>query len=272
MTSNASAPIDLHYLDEGIGDPVLLLHGLGSRSSDWQLQLPFLRDAYRVIIPDLRGHGLSPKSPGPYSLGMMTADVVALLDKLDAGPVHVIGLSMGGMIGFQLAVDHPNRVRSLVAVNSTPDLVPRTSGERWQIRQRRWLARLAGPRQTGQFLARRLFPKPDQDLLRETLVAEWSQNDKAAYIASMDACVGWSVLADIGRIRCPVLVVSGDRDYLPLAAKRAYTDMIPGARLEIINDSGHATPVDQPEVFNQLMMKFLRQVDLAQPSAPQVDR
>jgi pimeloyl-ACP methyl ester carboxylesterase len=257
MNDETNGPVALQALDVGQGEPVLLLHGLGSRGGDWELQLPVLREQYRVIVPDLRGHGASPKPPGPYSLSAMAADVVALLGRLESGPVHVVGLSMGGMIGFQLAVDQPAWVRSLVAVNSTPDLVPRTAGERRQMVRRRLLARLAGPARTGRFLAPRLFPKPEQAAFREMLVREWATNDKAAYVAALEACLGWSVLADVGSIRCPVLVISGDRDYLPLDAKRAYTALIPGAELVIIADSGHATPIDQAEQFNDLLLSFL---------------
>lgn len=258
--AHLTAALPLHYGDSGQGEPVLLLHGLGSRGSDWLLQLQALRDRYRVIVPDLRGHGASPKPPGPYGLDTMAADVVALLAQLECGPVHVVGLSMGGMIGFQMAVDWPEWVRSLVVVNSTPDLVPRNAAERLQIARRRWLARLASPKQTGRFLARRLFPKPEQTALRAMLVREWSENDKAAYVAALEACVGWSVLARVGAICCPVLVISGDRDYLPLDAKETYTALIPGARLVVIADSGHATPIDQAEQFNTHLLAFLQQV------------
>ncbi|MEZ4519613.1 MAG: alpha/beta hydrolase [Chloroflexota bacterium] len=254
-------PVDLHYLDEGQGEPVLMLHGLGSQAADWQLQLPILSKSYRVIVPDVRGHGMSPKPPGPYTMTMMSADVLALLKRLDLDAVHVIGLSMGGMIGFQMAVDRPEIVRSLVVVNSTPDLVPRTLGQHLQAQQRLWLARLAQPRRTGEFLSRKLFPKPEQEPFREMLVTQWAANDKAAYMAAMEACIGWSVLPDVGNIRCPVLVVSGDRDYLPLEAKRMYTDMMPNARLEVVADSGHATPIDQAEIFNRLILEFLESVN-----------
>lgn len=257
MTMFSGDVIRLHYLDRGQGEPVLLLHGLGSRAEDWQLQIPVLAQRYWVIAPDLRGHGASPKPAGPYSMPLLAADVLALLDRLGLDSVHLIGLSMGGMVGFQLAIDRPEAIRSLVVVNSTPDLIPRTLAQQLQAWQRLWLARLAPPRQTGRFLAKRLFPKREQGPLRERLVTQWAENDHAAYVAAMEACIGWSVLADVGRICCPVLIVSGDRDYLPLEAKRSYATMIPGARLAIVEDSGHATPMDQPARFNELVLAFL---------------
>lgn len=260
MSTATAAPIALSYVDEGHGEPVLLLHGLGSRAADWQLQMPEFARSYRVIAPDLRGHGTSAKPAGPYSVAMMAADVEALLRRLELGPVHIVGLSMGGMIAFQFAVDKPECVRSMVIANSTPDMVPRTMRQRLQVAQRLTLARLTQPRQSGKFLSQRLFPKPEQEPLREKFVAEWSENDKDAYVAAMKALIGWSVLDRLQNIHCPVLVISGDRDYLPLDAKRTYTAMMPGARLEIVEDSGHATPIDQTEQFNRLVLAFLDEV------------
>lgn len=249
--------IELFYQERGAGQAVLLLHGLGSRSDDWELQLPVLAERYRVIAPDLRGHGRSGKPPGPYSVPMMAADVLGLMEALDVTAAHLVGLSMGGMIAFQLAVDHPERVLSLTIVNSGPALVARTLGEWLRVQQRLALARFSGPTRTAHFLSRRLFPKPEQEALRAQFIERWSANDPAAYLASMRALVGWSVLARVGDIRCPVLVISGDRDYTPADAKREYTARIPRAELVIIEDSGHATPIDQAERFNARLLEFL---------------
>ena len=257
MPTVRSNGIALTYDIAGVGEPLLLLHGLGSRSQDWLLQVPVFAERFQVITADMRGHGRSDKPSGPYSVPMMAADVVGLLDALAIPSVHIVGLSMGGMIAFQLALDYPERVRRLIVVNSTPALAPRTLAERLRVAQRLALARLFSPERTGRFLSRRLFPKPDQAPLREMLIAQWAENDPAAYRAAMRALVGWSVIDRVGELRCPTLVISGDRDYLPLDAKRAYTALIPGARLVVIEDSGHATPIDQPDQFNACVLEFL---------------
>lgn len=252
--------INLSYSDQGQGQPVLFLHGLGSRGEDWGFQVPIFATRYRVITADMRGHGESDKPPGPYSVSMMAADVAGLLDALDIDSAHIVGLSMGGMIAFQLVVERPERVRSLVIVNSGPALVPRDAGEWLRIQQRLMLARLFGPSQTGKFLSKRLFPKPEQEFLREQFIERWAMNDRHAYLAALRAIVGWSVTDRIAEICCPVLVISGDRDYTPLDAKRQYTARIPGARFLLIDDSGHATPIDQPDRFNDSLMSFLSSI------------
>ena len=257
MPTLRSNGIDLYYETAGQGEPLLLLHGLGSRSEDWQLQVPAFAQRYRVVAADMRGHGRTSKPPGPYSVPMMAADVLGLLDGLGLAAAHVVGLSMGGMIAFQMAVDQPERVRSLVIVNSGPELVARTFGERLRVWQRLALARLFPPARTAQFLGPRLFPKAEQAELREMFIAHWAQNDPRAYRAAMRALIGWSVLDRVGTLRCPTLIISGDRDYTPASYKERYTALIPDARLVVIEDSGHATPIDQAERFNACVLEFL---------------
>jgi len=260
MPTQRANGIDIHYETAGQGEPLLLLHGLGSRSEDWQLQVPVFAERYQVITADMRGHGRTAKPPGPYSVPMMAADVFGLLDALGSDAAHVVGLSMGGMIAFQMAVDRPERVRSLVIVNSGPALVAHTFSERLRVWQRLALARLSKPARTAQFLGPRLFPKPEQAELRAMFIAQWAQNDPRAYRAAMRALVGWSVLDRVSAIRCPTLVISGDRDYTPPAAKEGYTALIPTAQLVVIDDSGHATPIDQAERFNAVVLEFLADV------------
>ncbi|MBP6015368.1 MAG: alpha/beta fold hydrolase [Candidatus Promineofilum sp.] len=263
MPTRHTNGINLHYETVGQGAPLLFLHGLGSRGEDWTAQIPFFARNYRVITADMRGHGQSDKPPGPYSVSMMAHDVLDLLDGLQIDAAHIVGLSMGGMIAFQLAVDRPERVRSLVIVNSGPALVARTAGEWLRIQQRLWLAQLFGPARTGRFLSRRLFPKPDQSLLRAQFIERWAQNDRDAYLAALRALVGWTVLERIGEIQCPVLVIAGDRDYTPLELKREYTARIRGAHLVVIEDSGHATPIDQTDKFDESVLEFLERISIA---------
>lgn len=255
--------IELAYEVAGQGEPLLFLHGLGSRGEDWAMQAPCFATRYRVITADMRGHGASEKPPGPYGVPMMAADVAGLLDWLGVESAHVVGLSMGGMIAFQLAVDRPERIRSLVIVNSGPALVPRTPGEWLRVQQRLLLARLFGPARTGRFLSRRLFPKPEQEALRMQFIERWALNDRTAYLAALRALIGWSVLDRVGHIRCPVLVISGDRDYTPADVKRVYTAMIPRAHFVLIEDSGHATPIDQADIFNRCVLDFLTRAALS---------
>lgn len=109
--------VELAVAEAGSGDPVLLLHGLGSRGDDWELQREALSRSYRVVIPDLRGHGESIAPSGEWTMRDVADDVAELLRRRATGPVHVIGLSLGGMVAFQLLADHPALVRSAVIIN-----------------------------------------------------------------------------------------------------------------------------------------------------------
>lgn len=249
--------IHLYYEITGQGQPLLLLHGLGSSTRDWQAQVPVFAQQYQVITLDVRGHGQSSKPPGPYRVPLFAQDTAELLQSLNLPPVHIVGLSMGGMIAFQLAVSYPHLVKSLVIVNSGPELVPRTLKERWLVWQRLLIVRLLGMRKMGEVLGGRLFPKPEQGEMRQIFVERWAENDQRAYLDATRALIGWSVTAHLPALRCPVLVISADSDYTPVSAKEAYVQKIPGAILQVITDSRHATPIDQTEKFNSAVLDFL---------------
>jgi 3-oxoadipate enol-lactonase len=249
--------VELFYERAGAGPPLLLLHGLGSSTADWSLQLPAFAPHFEVLALDARGHGRSSKPPGPYSVPMLAADTAAFLEALAIPAAHVLGLSMGGMIGLQLALDRPDLVQSLVVVNSAPELTARTWREKLRVAQRLALVHLLSPRGVGRFLSRRLFPRPEQAPLRALMAARYAQNDRRAYLAAMRALINWSVMDRLSDLRCPTLVVAGDQDYTPPAYKETYAAQIPDARLVVIEDSRHATPIDQPERFNQVVLDFL---------------
>ena len=251
--------IDLYYQVTGQGEPLVFIHGLGSSSRDWAFQVDHFYQDYQVVVFDVRGHGESDKPPGPYSVPLFAQDTAELLQALEIAPTHVVGVSMGGMIGFQLVLDAPELVRSLVVVNSSPELVARTLKDRLKVWQRTLIVRLLGVRKMGEVLADRLFPKPEQAQIHQEFIERWGQNDPRAYRESMRALVGWSVSDRLASIQRPVLVVTADQDYTPVSEKAAYTQRLPQGKLAVIEDSRHGTPADQPQVFNQVVGDFLKE-------------
>src|SRR5687767_639927 len=135
----------IHFEEAGSGSAVLLLHGLGTSGHDWDLVAPDIATRHRVIIPDIRGHGRSDKPAGAYGVPLFARDVAALCDQLGLSAIHVVGLSMGGMIGFEMAVSRPDLVRSLVVINSGPEMIPRTLRAAAAIARRLTLVSLFGP-------------------------------------------------------------------------------------------------------------------------------
>jgi len=251
--------IDVHYeiTAPGRGSAVLCIHGLGSSTEDWESQLAALARRHTVITYDVRGHGKTSKPRGRYTVKQFAEDAAALIEHLEPGPVHVLGISMGGMIALQLAADYPRLVRSLIIVNSGPEMILRTWKQRIAIYQRFLIVRLMGMRKMGEVLAAALLPKPEHAAERVTFVDRWARNEPGAYLRALRALIGWSVSDRLAGIACPTLVVSADQDYTPVAYKEYYTRLIPGARLVVIADARHMLPVERPNEFNAVVTDFL---------------
>lgn len=259
--------VSLHCDTAGDGTPVLLLHGLGSSGRDWTLVAPRLAARHRLFIPDARGHGRSETPPGRYGVPLFAKDLAALCDALGLRQVHVVGLSMGGMMGFQLAVDRPELVRSLVVINSGPEVKARTLRRKLDFALRFVVLHVFGPMRMAKILAPRLFPKPEQAELRQLVLDTIGHNEPDVYRRATRGLLGWSVLERLKDITCPVLVLHSERDYTPLAEKQAYVDLLPDARLQVLSDSGHAAPLDQPERVAEAVETFLREVEASTPAA-----
>ncbi|NPU82867.1 MAG: alpha/beta fold hydrolase [Syntrophaceae bacterium] len=249
--------LNLYFEASGSGEPLVFLHGLGSSTRDWERQVAFFSSCFQVVTFDSRGHGRTDKPKGLYSIPQFAQDAAAFLKAVGAAPAHIVGLSMGGMTAFQLAVDEPELVKSLTVVNSGPALVLTSSRDRRAFFLRRLIVRFLGMRKMGTILADMLLPELHQKDLHDTMVARWADNDRRAYLASMKALTGWSVADRLGEIRCPVLIVTADQDYTPVSLKEAYARQIPGAELAVIRKSRHLTPIDQTEAFNEVLLGFL---------------
>ena len=188
----------------------------------------------------------------------MAADVAALLSALEAPPAHVVGLSLGGCVALTLALDHAALVRSLTLVNTFARLTP--AGPRGALRglARLGLLACAPMRVVAVHVARGLFPRPDQRELYLAAVASLASNSRRTYFASLRALASFNVRRRLAELRCPTLVMAGDRDTtVPLAAKRRLQRSIPGAELIVVDDSGHVTPCDQADRFNALLLRFI---------------
>jgi pimeloyl-ACP methyl ester carboxylesterase len=191
----------------------------------------------------------------------MTADVACLLDELGVKRTHIVGLSMGGCVAQQLALDDPARVRSLTLVNTFARFDPGTPGNAIPLGIRMGVLGVLGLPAQARFVAARMFPKPEQAQLRVLAAERIASNDMATYIRLLLAIVAFDVTRRLNEITCPTLVIAGNRDTtVPLRAKKFLAKHIPEAHFELVADSGHATPIDQPDVFNGLVMGFVQSV------------
>lgn len=249
--------IDLHYEMTGEGEPLLLIHGLGSSGRDWQPQIDYFSRHFHVVVFDIRGHGQSSRPPGPYSIGLFADDTATLIEQLLVPPVHVLGLSLGGMIAFQLAVDYPHLLKSMTVVNVGPQVKLRSLPLIMKMLRRFMTIRFRGMRKMGEALAWDLFPGAEHAAIRDIFIERWAENDKRAYLDTMKAIMGWSVADRIDGITTPTLVVASDLDYTPVAFKEAFVARMPRAKLTIIQNAHHAVPIERPAIFNTVVASFL---------------
>lgn len=245
--------IALAYAEHGAGDPVLLLHGQGGRGDAWALQVPALAATYRVLTPDLRGHGGSTVTPRPYTMPRLADDIAGLIRSLDLPPCHIVGHSLGGMVALQLALDAPGLVRSLAIVNSTAF----GDGSKLRSLAVRTFIRLRGMPAFARANTRLHLPDPDQEPLRKRLVDLMGDTPAAGYIAAQDAVDAFDVRPRLAQIAAPTLVVHSDHDLIPLADKQLLANTIPRARLAIVEQSRHLVVWDQPERLTALLLAHL---------------
>jgi pimeloyl-ACP methyl ester carboxylesterase len=277
MSSATIGSLDVYYEEHGNGDPLLLIMGLAADSTAWMFQVPDFARHYRTIVFDNRGVGRSSKPPGPYTIHEMADDAARLLDVLDVRRAHVVGVSMGGMIAQELALRHPERVRSLVLACTYPE--PDAEIER----NRRFSVEQFGGTVTAEGEVQIDFKAINpMDFLQHLLPAVFNQEfiarelPKLIQVFSGALQYGFSMEAVLGQmaavmshkatdrlhqIAVPTLVITGDADRLiPPANSDILAKHIPGATLSKIPGGSHGFNFETPEVFNRTVLEFLATV------------
>ena len=193
-----------------------------------------------MITLDLRGYGQTDHPPGPYSIRQMSEDVVALVDHLELSSFHLLGYSLGGAVALQLAVDHAHRVDKLIVVNSQPSFIPTEWRQKVEYHMRKIVVSAMGVQRLAPVIARRLFPNPDQQELRDLVIDRYSQNNAQAYLATLDALATWSVASQLNELHMPTLFIAAEHDYTSVEDKKRYVVQIPNARMVVVENSRHA--------------------------------
>jgi pimeloyl-ACP methyl ester carboxylesterase len=251
--------IELYYQESSAGYPLLLLHGLGSSGDDWWFQMPAFAPHFRVILPNLRGHKQSSSIRWPVTVYTLAADVAKLMEALEISQAHVLGLSLGGMVGQVLAIHFPEKVNKLILVNTFAHLWPTSLRETFTLARRVIVSKFLPPETTAKVVARDLFPKPDQAALRSEVLSRIGVNDVTSYRYLVDTIRHFDSRSQLDRIKAPTLLITGDRDAIvPRGCQQQLVRGIRKVQWHIVRDSGHATPVDQPEEFNRVVLEFLK--------------
>ena len=261
MRRHATSDVSLHYLDfhagPGQGDPVFLLHGLGSCAEDWRPQIDALAGKHRLIVPDLRGHGISPAPDGAWRIGDFANDIFNLMDQLDLPRVHLVGFSLGGMVALEVANRAPQRVASLCLINSQPFQGGKPASLLFAYWLRRTVIATFGLKAMGKIIGKKLFPEPAQQALVERFAAQMAGMSRRAYLAALDAIFHWQITLQAQALAAPLLIVAADQDYTPVASKQAFAAQFQHCKFRIIANSRHATPLDQAPRVNALLQSFL---------------
>jgi pimeloyl-ACP methyl ester carboxylesterase len=251
MASARLNGIEIEYEESGNGPALLLSHGYGATYRMWDGQRAALRDRYRVIAWSMRGHGRteSPDDADQYSEDLTVADMRALLDHCGVERAVVGGLSLGGYMSLAFYLRHSDRVRALVICDSGPGYRNAAARTEWNERAHR-RAQAFEARGLGELAAR---SREARDGAAHHSSAQGLAHAARGMLARRDA----RVIDGLPSIGVPTLIVVGDRDEPFLAPCQYMAKKIPGARLEIIADAGHASNLDQPAIFNRVVGDFM---------------
>ncbi|MFZ1957394.1 MAG: 3-oxoadipate enol-lactonase, partial [Desulfobacterales bacterium] len=241
------------------GPVVLMSHSLATSLDLWSPQLAVLEPRFRVLRYDTRGHGASDAPQGAYTLAQLADDAVAVMDAFDIEAVHWVGISMGGMIGQAVALNHAERLRSLVLCD-TAAAVPPEAQALWQ--QRIDKARGEGMTALADETLQRWFTPPylakDPRGVR-SIRGMILSTPVSGFIGCSEAIRQLDFLERLDDIRLPTLIIVGEQDPgTPVAISEAIHNRIKDSRLEIIPSAAHLCNVEQAEVFNQILLGFLQ--------------
>lgn len=249
---------DLHVRVDGTDGPwVILAHALGANHTLWDATARHLSTRYRVVRPDMRGHGNSDAPVGPYTMMRLADDVAAIMDALQIPQAHFCGISVGGMIGETLGIRHAERLLSLTLA-ATISHTPLEAHPMWHNR-------------IGQVEAHGMSGLADATL--ERWLTEPFRNahpDEVARIRAMllatpvrgyvgvgQAIMAFDMASALGRIHCPTLVVAGEHDQgATVAMAQSIASAIPGSRLEVL-PAAHLVAVEQADRFHAVLDTFL---------------
>jgi 3-oxoadipate enol-lactonase len=250
--------VAIHHEASGPPDaPALLLGGsLGTTLEAWDVQAP-LASRFRTIRYDHRGHGRSPAPTGPYEIGELGRDVLALMDRLGLERASHGGVSLGGMVGMWLAANAPERIERLILICTSAHMPPASA----------WAERAATVRRTGgteaiadAVVERWLTPEyaaacPDvRAALRRMLISAPPEG----YAACCDAIQQMDLRPLLARIEAPTLVISGaDDQAAPPEHQRLIADAIADARHEVVSPAAHIAPIEQADSINSLILEHL---------------
>lgn len=252
--------LEIFYEDTGTGPPVVLGHSFLCDGKMWREQVPALSKKFRVVNPDLRGHGCSGHVTRPFSIYDAVSDVLAVLDQLGIQSATWCGLSIGGMVALRAALNHPDRVSRLILLDT--DARRETGLRKLEYRAMALGTRVAGIRLFLPPIARIMFGATTRRR-NPSLVAEWTAEAATLHIPSILYCLGAlmnrdSLLGRLDRIDVPALVLVGEQDHsLPPSRSGRIHCGLRHSTFGMIPAAGHLSALERPATVTDAMLAFL---------------
>lgn len=251
--------IQVAYTDEGEGAPLLFVHGFPLSRGTWSKQVEAFKTSYRVIAPDLRGLGESEATAGAVPMSRFAEDLYALLQHLGAGPVILVGHSMGGYVALAFAKAYPQALRGLVLVGTKAGAdTPEGAAARRATAEK---VRTEGSSVVVNAMAPKMLAASNSDAAMAASVRDFMAPSKPEGV--IGALLGMAERPDagtwLGTIRVPALVITGaDDTIIPPSESEALAKAIPGAQLKLIPKAGHLVAFEQADAFNAALGDWLK--------------
>lgn len=252
--------LEIFFEDAGAGRPIVLGHSFLCSGTMWREQVAALGTRFRVINPDLRGHGRSGHVTRPFSLYDALSDVLAVLDQLSIERATWCGLSIGGMVALRAALTRPERVAGLILLDT--DAGPETGLRKLKYRAMGAGARVVGLRPFLPSIARLMFGTTTRRQ-NPTLIGEWMRQTASLHVPSALRCLDAlmhrdSLLGRLDQIAVPALVLVGEEDRsLPPTLSRRIHDRLRHSTLDLIPAAGHLSALEQPAPVTEAILGFL---------------
>lgn len=255
---------NIYYHERGAGEPLLLIMGFGADGKVWEKHAAVYEKHFRCIILDNRGVGLSDQRRGPYSTAMMAADTIAVMDHAGVPVSRVVGISMGGAIAQELAINYPSRVRSLILVSTWARF---NNYAKKVYENLKHIRRQASPEYFTELLQLWIFAPPYYDNYITELNADAADAGNNPLLQSadgfegqLDACINHDAVSRLSQIRVPVLITVGTMDiFTPPAFSELIHRSIPQSELSIYPTGGHVHHWEDLDRFNKETLTFLLQ-------------
>ncbi len=256
----AANGITINYELGGPKDaPVLLFsNSLATSFAMWDPQVARLKDRFRILRYDNRGHGKTPPVPGPYTIGTLGADVVGLLDALGIEKVSFCGLSLGGMVGQWLGINAPDRIEKLVLSNTTSYFPDKEMWrERLEMAANQGIPAIAEA-SVGRWFTPGYRARPDTKSMLDFVRGFINETTREGYVECSRAIRDMDFRDELPRIGVPTMVINGEKDPATLPAfGELLAARIPNAKLAVIPDAAHLSNMEQPEVYTETLVGFL---------------